>query len=82
MAALRKFEGFEIVGVEALFCGTRPIVYDMPSYRWYKGHASFVGSGLSDHALFLQLTDVMRKPPQPVRTCHRHRAHGPIPRDC
>jgi hypothetical protein len=25
---LRRFEGFEMMGVEALFTGTRPIVYD------------------------------------------------------
>jgi hypothetical protein len=25
---LRRWEGFEMMGVEALFSGTRPIVYD------------------------------------------------------
>jgi hypothetical protein len=35
---LRRFEGFEMMGVEALFTGTRPIVYDAmietKPYRW------------------------------------------------
>jgi len=64
--ALRKFEGFEMTAVEALFCGTRPIVYDISTYVWYKGHASFVGSGIPGDQLFLQLVDIMRRPPKPV----------------
>ncbi len=39
---LRRFEGFEMMGVEALFSGTRPIVYEAQieskPYRW--GHAT------------------------------------------
>jgi hypothetical protein len=37
---LRRFEGFEMMGVEALFrrCGTRPVVYEAAveskPYRW------------------------------------------------
>jgi hypothetical protein len=67
VAALRKFEGFELAGVEALFCGTRPLVYDIPSYRWYRGHAVFVPSGLPPKDLFLQLTEALRKTPEPVQ---------------
>lgn len=32
----------------------------------YKGHASFVGSGIPGDQLFLQLVDIMRRPPKPV----------------
>ena len=63
---LRKFEGFEITGVEALFCGTRPIVYDLPPYRWYKGHARYVASGLPSSDLFLELVAALREAPEPV----------------
>ena len=66
VAALRKFEGFELAAVEALFSGSRPIVYDLPTYRWYQGHAVFVGSGLSSSDLFLQLSGLLRLPPEPV----------------
>ncbi len=66
VVALRQFEGFELAGVEALFCGSRPLVYDIPTYRWYKGHATFVPSGLSSEALFLSLTAAMREAPRRI----------------
>jgi hypothetical protein len=46
---LRRWEGFEMMGVEALFSGTRPVVYDhelvSQPYRWFKGHAAIVQEG-------------------------------------
>lgn len=42
VSCLREIEGFEMMGVEGLFCGARPIVPNLPTYRWYKDHAVFV----------------------------------------
>lgn len=42
ISCLRDIEGFEMMGVEGLFCGARPIVPDLPTYRWYKDHAIFI----------------------------------------
>jgi glycosyltransferase involved in cell wall biosynthesis len=39
VTGLRKIEGFEIMSIEGLFCGARPIVYDLPTYDLYKEHA-------------------------------------------
>ena len=52
-SALRKFEGFEMIGVEALFCGARPLVYSIN--EWYQTHAVVVRSGLSPSDLFYEL---------------------------
>ena len=42
-SALRRRDGFEMVAVEALMCGTRPIMFDTPNYRqWFDGLAEFV----------------------------------------
>ena len=40
--AARKIEGFEMAAVEGLFCGCRPIVPNLPTYRWYKDHGIFI----------------------------------------
>jgi glycosyltransferase involved in cell wall biosynthesis len=42
ISCLRDIEGFEMMGVEGLFCGARPIVPDLPTYRWYKDHGIFI----------------------------------------
>lgn len=63
-SALRKFEGFELIGIEALFCGARPLVYDLND--WYKEHAIVVPSGLEAGALFEALQTALRTPAAPV----------------
>lgn len=41
--ALRHIEGFELLALEGLACGARPIVFDQPSMRrWYGEHAVYV----------------------------------------
>ena len=64
--ALRKYEGFEMPALEALFCGARPILYDLPSFRWYKGHAAFLNASLSGDALSTAIRDVLYAKPKPV----------------
>eukprot|EP00965_Chrysotila_dentata_P129601 4284673-Pleurochrysis_carterae.AAC.1 len=66
VAALRKTEGFELFGIEGLFCGARPLVYNLSTYRWYGGHAVFVPADATPADLFLFLTDALRRPPTPV----------------
>jgi hypothetical protein len=42
-SALRRKDGFELVAVESLLCGTRPIVFDTPDYRrWFDKLAIFI----------------------------------------
>jgi len=42
-SCLRRKDGFEIVAIESLLCGTRPIMFDTPNYRqWFDGLAEFI----------------------------------------
>ena len=65
-AVLRKHEGFEMPGMEALFCGARPIVFDLPSYRWYRGHAVFLNASLGGAEHAAELTAALKELPAPV----------------
>jgi glycosyltransferase involved in cell wall biosynthesis len=40
--SLREHEGFELMAIEGLMCGARPIVYDLDTYRWYKKYAEII----------------------------------------
>jgi hypothetical protein len=42
VSCLREKEGFEMAGIEGLFCSSRPIVPNLPTYRWYKDHGIFI----------------------------------------
>lgn len=59
VAALRHVEGFEMPAIEALSCGTRPIVFDQPDMRtWYESDVVYIRD--SDGGdLIPDLTDVM-----------------------
>jgi hypothetical protein len=39
---LREYEGFELMGIEGLFCGARPIVPNLPTYDWYRRYSYVV----------------------------------------
>lgn len=42
-SCLRRKDGFEIVAIESLLCGTRPVMFDTPNYRqWFDGLAEFI----------------------------------------
>jgi hypothetical protein len=60
---LREIEGFEMMGVEGLFCGARPIVPNLPTYRWYEGHAEFVDT---QNNLLNQLVEIFNREPKPL----------------
>lgn len=65
-SALRRKDGFEMVALEALLCGTRPIVFDTPNYRqWYDGLAEFVPE-ISPEDTVQNLIRVLSKEPKPV----------------
>jgi len=66
VGSLRKEEGFEIAGIEALFCGARPIVFNMSTYRWYEGHGIFVPPELPSDQMFHTLVAALRQPARPV----------------
>jgi hypothetical protein len=59
---LRKIEGFELMGIEGLMCGARPIVFDLPTYDFYKGHAEIISTkNIED-----QLVEIFSREPRPV----------------
>ena len=42
-SVLRRADGFEMIGLEALLCGVRPIMFDTINYRrWYNNYAKFI----------------------------------------
>jgi len=44
--ALREEEGFELMGIEGMLCGARPIYYDLPCYRhWFDDFGLFIPPG-------------------------------------
>lgn len=59
VAGLRKIEGFEMACVEGMFCQSRPIVYDLPTYDFYKGFAEFVDPNKD---VVEQLVEIMKSP--------------------
>lgn len=66
VSALRRGEGFELPGFEALLCGTRPIVFATPVYRrWYGEHAEYVPE-VEPLELVNHLAEVLAKDPRPV----------------
>lgn len=57
VAGLRLIEGFEMMCVEGLFCGARPIVPDLHTYRWYKDFGYFIdvddGADITSQLVYL-----------------------------
>jgi len=42
-SALRRKDGFEMIAVEAMLCGIRPIMFDTPNYRqWFNDLVDFI----------------------------------------
>jgi hypothetical protein len=65
-SCLRRKEGFEMPAVEALLCGTRPILFDTPDYRkWFDPMAIFLPEA-SPAKVIRNLREVFRHAPQPV----------------
>lgn len=65
-ASFRRVEGFEMVALEALLCGTRPIMFDNPNYRrWFDGLVKFIPEKSVGDTV-RELRSVFREPPQPV----------------
>lgn len=66
VAGLRRTEGFELPAVEAIACGSRPVMFDRPHYRkWFNGHADFIPEG-SEREVTAALVDLFRSEPRPV----------------
>ena len=65
-SALRRKDGFEMTAVEALLCGTRPIMFDTPNYRqWFDGLAEFIPEGSVGETV-RNLTQVLKNGEKPV----------------
>jgi hypothetical protein len=65
-SALRRKDGFEIVAIEALLCGVRPIMFDAPRFRqWFDGLAEFVPE-CDPGELAGRLKKIFRDGPRPV----------------
>lgn len=63
ISCLRLIEGFEILGIEGLFCGARPIIFDLPTYDLYRKHAITISS---KEDVVEQLVEVLNTAPEPV----------------
>lgn len=63
VSCLRAYEGFEMLGVEGLFCGARPIVFDLPTYQWYKGHGIFIKQ---DEYIVDSLVEILSQAPKEI----------------
>jgi len=63
VSCLRRREGFELLGIEGLFCGARPIVPDLPTYHWYGDHAYVIDL---ESDVTRQLTKILAQPARPV----------------
>lgn len=61
VSCMRTVEGFEMAGVEGLFCGAVPIVPDLPTYSWYNGFGIYVDM-LGD--VETQLTNILKHKPE------------------
>lgn len=71
VAGLRRIEGFELPVLEALMCGSRPIVFDRPHYRqWFAEHAEYVPEVAPDE-LVDRLYAIMSKPVRAVTPAER-----------
>lgn len=62
VSCLRTIEGFELLGVEGLFCGARPIVLDLPCYDWYRDYSYTV----RQTHLYTDLVGLLKSTPAPV----------------
>lgn len=71
VAGLRRIEGFELPVLEALMCGSRPIVFDRPHYRqWFAEHAEYVPEVAPDE-LVEHLHAIMSRPVRAVTPAER-----------
>jgi hypothetical protein len=63
ISALRFIEGFELMAIEGLFCGARPIIPDDPTYDWYREHAYTI---VKDKDIVEQLVEILKDTPRPM----------------
>ena len=46
VSGLRRIEGFELCCAEGIICGSRPVMFDKPHYKWwFKNLAEFIPEG-------------------------------------
>lgn len=65
VSALRRGEGYEMPGVEALFCGVRPIIFDRPDQDWFRPYSITIREGSFD-TVYNQLVRVFSDEPEPI----------------
>ncbi len=63
VSALRFIEGFELMAIEGLMCGARPIVPNDPTYDWYREHAVTIDR---NGDITSQLVNILKNEPTPV----------------
>lgn len=65
-ACLRRKDGFEMIAVEALLCGVRPVMFDAPRFRrWFDGLAEFIPEGTPGEVVN-SMKSLLRSSPSPV----------------
>jgi len=63
ISAMRFIEGFELMAIEGLMCGARPIVTQDDTYDWYRKHAYTVDTTKD---IVPQLISILENPPRPI----------------
>ncbi len=63
ITGLRIYEGFEMACIEGAMCGATPIVFDLPSYSYYKDFARIINFK-KDY--IPQLVDIFNSPYEPL----------------
>ncbi len=63
VSALRFIEGFELMAIEGLMCGARPIVPNDPTYDWYREHAMTIDR---NGDVVGQLANILKDEPNPI----------------
>lgn len=61
ISALRFIEGFELMAIEGLMCGARPIITQDATYDWYREHAYTVDTTKD---IVPQLVDILSNSPR------------------
>lgn len=74
VSGLRRTEGFELPAAEGLLCGSRPILFDSPDYRWnYKSWGEYIHEG-SRQEVVDQLVQLFKQGVRPVTAHAREEA--------
>lgn len=65
VSGLRRKEGFELPALEGLFCGVRPILFNLSCYQWYRPWGIFIPE-LNRSGVINKLVGVLKNKTKPL----------------